>query len=67
MSAEVQLEFFQVENQGQEFVVSWKSLIEEDIRVFELTHRTALSSGRTICQGIYTRSSRDKQAVFIPR
>jgi hypothetical protein len=40
----VQLEYFQVENQGQEFVVSWKSVVEDDVRVFELTHRTALSS-----------------------
>ena len=45
LPADVQLEFFQVENQSQEFVITWKSLIEEDVRVFELTHRTALSSG----------------------
>ncbi len=45
MPADVQLEFFQVDNQGQDFVITWKSAIEEDVRVFELTHRTALSSG----------------------
>ena len=45
LSADVQLEYFQVDLQSQEFVITWKSLVEEDVRVYELTHRTALSAG----------------------
>jgi len=42
--AEVQLEYFQVDNQGQEFVVTWKTLVEQNVHSFELTRRTALSN-----------------------
>jgi len=46
--SDMELEFFQVENQGQEFVVTWKALVEEDVYAYELTRRTALSNEQFI-------------------
>lgn len=46
--AEVQLEYFQVEDLGQEFVVTWKARVEEDVYAYELTRRTALSNEQFI-------------------
>ena len=43
-STSVQLEYFQIENQGQEFVVTWKSMVEDDVHSYELTRRTTLSN-----------------------
>jgi hypothetical protein len=40
----VELDYFQIDNEGQEFVVSWKSVVEEDVYAYELTRRTGLSA-----------------------
>lgn len=45
---DVQLEYFLVDPQGQEFVVTWKSLVEDDVFAYELLRRTALSNEQFI-------------------
>lgn len=42
--AGVELDYFDVQQQGPEFVVKWKTSVEDGVHSFELTHKTTLSN-----------------------
>ena len=46
--AAVELEYFEVEQQGPEFVVKWKASVEQDVHSYVLTHKTSLSNEQFI-------------------
>ena len=44
LSSNVKLNYFNVERQGNEFMISWKAEIEEDVRSYELHRKTAYAA-----------------------
>ncbi|NBC19177.1 MAG: hypothetical protein GVY18_17880 [Bacteroidetes bacterium] len=42
-AASVQLDFFRVEVQDNDFVITWQTRVEEDVRAYELHRKTSYS------------------------
>jgi hypothetical protein len=45
---EVRLNYFKVEEQGPNFILTWESEVEESVRSFEVQRRTTFSNGQYV-------------------
>lgn len=61
---DVRLAYFRVDEQGSDFVIAWEAELEENIKVYEVQRRSAMSNGRFVVVKEYDPVGIDKQYLY---
>ncbi len=61
---EVRLKYFRVDEQGSEFLLTWETDVEQELRAFEVQRKTAFSGGQFVVVKEYEPHGTARQYLF---
>jgi len=64
LSSGVRLNFFKIQPEGRDFVVTWRADVEEDVREYELLRKTTMSNDQFVQVYISRSHGTSKEYVF---